>query len=253
MYEEKLKKELLEKIRELFINILRREKIEKEHGLSDDEYGLPFENLLENNEEYRNLTENGLELHNQIDLMLVDTKYFPILGLSNNQNKILSILLESKYNIEEKQLEKYLDMLFVKLKDEMKERLKKVKSLYLTKHIEPRTHYFYREIITCYVYGAYESSCVLCRAIAQTMAERFIVDKGYENLIVGKNKEKKGMSIQEICLKTLGMNKNIVALYTKIDNKASNILHRKEVATEEDALKTIMLLQEFIKSFPSLV
>jgi hypothetical protein len=133
----------------------------------------------------------------------------------------------------------------------MKERLNKVKTLYLTKHIEPRTHYFYREVITCYIYGAYEASCVLCRAITQTMAERFIIGKGYEELIVGKNKEKKRMSIQEICLKILGLDKNVVVLYTKIDNKASNILHRKELATEEETVKNDNVIAGFYKKFSS--
>jgi len=252
MFEEKLKKELLEKIRELFINILKRDKIEEEHGISDDDFGPAWQELLGNNEEYFNLTEKGLELHDQIGLMLVDTKYFPILGLSDKENDVLSILLKSNFNIEEKQLEKYLDTLFVKLKDEMKERLRKVKSLYLKKHIEPSTYFFYREVITCYIYGAYEASCTLCRAITQTMAERFIIGKGYGNLLAGKNKDKKQMSIQEICLKILNLDKALVALYTGIDNKASNILHRKQVATEEDTLKMIKNLQEFIVSFPVL-
>lgn len=252
MFEEKLKKELLEKIRELLINLLKRDKIEKEHGLSDDDFGPAWEELLANNEEYFNLTEKGLELHDRIGLMLVDTKYFPILGLSDKQNDILGILLEAKFDVGEKQLEKHLDILFVKLKDEMKERLRKVKPLRLTKHIEPRTHFFYREVITCYIYGAYEASCALCRAITQTMAERFIIGKGYGDLLAGKNRDKKQMSIQEICLKILSLDKALVALYTGIDNKASNILHRKEVATEEDALKMIRNLQEFIIDSPAL-
>lgn len=252
MFEEKLKKELLEKIRELFINILKRDKIEQEYGLSDDDFGSAWEELLTNNEEYANLIEKGLELHDQIGLMLVDTKYFPILGLSDKQNDILGILLGSKFNIEEKHLEKYLDMLFMKLKDEMKERLGKVKVLYLTKHIDPTTHYFYKEVITCYIFGVYEASCALCRAITQTMTERFIIGKGYGDLLAGKNKEKKKMSIQEICLKILGLDKTLVALYVRIDNKASNILHRKEVATEDDTLKMIKNLQEFITAFPAM-
>lgn len=84
------------------------------------------------------------------------------------------------------------------------------------------------------------------------MAEKFIIGKGYGDLLAGKNREKKQMSIQEICLKILNIDKDIVALYTKIDNKASNILHRKEMVTEEDTLKMIRHLQEFITDFPAL-
>lgn len=77
--------------------------------------------------------------------MLVDTKYFPLLGLSGIQSKVLGLFSESKWKIQEEYVEKYLDFLFVKLKDEMKGRLSKIESLHLKKHIEPSTHSFYRE------------------------------------------------------------------------------------------------------------
>lgn len=260
MFEEKLKRELIKKIIEYCKITVKIGEIWDEYGISGDfddtesawDAQLQAWELLQSNEEHQNLVNKQRELNEQINSMLIDTKYFPLLGLNDIQSKVLGFLSESEWKIEEKDIEKYLDILFVKLKDEMKERMNKVKSLYLTKHIETRTYDLYRKVITCYIYGEYEASCVLCRAITQATAERFIIGKGYEDLIAGKNKEKKQMSIQEICLKILGIDKNIVVLYTKIDNKASNILHRKETITEEDMLKIIMYLQEFITGFPAL-
>lgn len=259
MYEDKITKELFEKIRKY------NEAIEKILEFSDHEREDP------DNDEYRNLSDQVCELGNDISDLLIDTKYFPLVGLTDKQIEDLGCLLKGTegpsilesfvLKVNEKEfvckdavdddIEKHLDFRLLKLRDEMKGRLRKVRSLPMAAHLDQKTLFFYNEVIRCYLYGVFEASCVLCRAITETLAKRFIEHKGYGELLSGKDKKAKTMGIQEICLKVIKMDENIVALYTKIGNKADTILHQKDLISEDDTLKMIGLLQDFIKRFPA--
>ena len=144
-----------------------------------------------------------------------------------------------------------MDSILVTLKDDMKKRFGQIKPIDLTVHIDPRTNHLYRQVIKCYIGGAFEASCVLCRAIAEVIAKRFIEYKGYGNLLVGKNKQSKSMSVQEVLKEKLSIPIEVISKYSKIANKADRILHKRDEKTEEkETLEAIQLLQKFIEQFP---
>jgi len=245
MYENKLKKALFEKIREWGkVN-------EKISQIEDEAKNLSFDELIESNDEYGALCMQAEDFRSEIEELLIDTKYFPLLGLTDKQKMILDCFSQSPSLDYDKNIEKHLDLKLLELKDDMKERLGKVKPLHLTVNIDPRTRYFYNEVIRCFIYGAFEASCVLCRAIAEVIAKRFIEYKGYSDLLVGKETQLKKLTVPGILTEKLSVQKDVIEIYSKITRKADGILHeRSEKAEEKDALESVKLLQSFIEKFP---
>ena len=243
MYEDKLKKELFEKICKYDEIIKAMSKIE--------ESDLSIPELFDTNDEYAGFCVQSMDLQDELNELMLDTKYAPLTMLTSSQIGKLDFFEESSNLDFEQNIEKHLDLRLLKLKEEMKIRLKQVKTLRLSASVHQHIYNLYNQIIRCYVYGAFEASCVLCRAIAESIAKRFIEHKGHGDLLVDKNKHLKTMSIQEILNKKLSISIELIGIYSKITNKADKILHEKSGKVEEkDALKAIQLLQSFIKRFP---
>lgn len=247
MREDKIKKELLQKIFERLQLAVKIEAVEKATGK-------PWEELHNLTIDGMKVSDQSLKLLNDINSLLVETKYFPLTGLADAEQKILNCFLEiieSNKNFLEEDVEKFLDCELLSLKDNMKERLKQVKTLLLTVDIDSRTNDLYREVIGCYVHGAFEAGCVLCRAIVEAIAKRYIEYKGYGNLLVGEEKQLKKLTVPGILREKLSIKKEIIETYSRITRKADRILHeRDEKAEEKDALEAIQLLQSFIEKFP---
>ena len=244
MYEDKIKEELFGKIYELFKT--RKEMTEMEHNSN-----LP-ESELYATDEWQGLMDQSMELLVDAQELMVETKYIPLTGLPIELMKELDYLAELSDADIDNYIEKHLDARLLHLKEEMMERIAQVKALRLTAHLDPHTGHVYNEVIRCFIYGLFDASCVLCRAIVELMAKKFIEHKGYSHLLVGKNKHLKKVSIQEILDQDPLMPAGITKRYSQITNKANNILHKKNKGTEEkEALEIIRLLQSFIKDFPS--
>lgn len=245
MYEEKIKKELFEKICESLAIMKEQQEIEKE---IEGGTRTPEDGLDEGLERYAHLEGELNELLEEMDTLVIDTKYFPLVGLTDIQKKLFSMFADA--DIEERNIDKNLDLILLALKDNTKERLKKVKPLYLTAHMHPRIHYLYREAIRCYINGSFEASCVLCRAVSELVAKDYIISKKLDCLLPSKERKNEEISILQI-LKKLAVAKEIIDLYAEIKEKANNILHKKNEKTEEkDSLNIIELLQSFIEKFP---
>lgn len=246
---DKIKKELLQKILERLQLAVKIEAAEKATGK-------PYEELRDLTIDGMKVFDQSLKLFNDINSLLVETKYFPLTGLTDTEQKILNCLLEiieldSNKNSLEEEVEKFLDCELLSLKDNMKERLKQVKTLLLTADINSRTNDLYREVIGCYVHGVFEAGCVLCRAIVEAIAKRYIEYKGYGNLLVGEEKQLKKLTVPGILREKLSIKKEIIETYSRITRKADRILHgRDEKVEEKDALEAIQLLQSFIEKFP---
>lgn len=249
MYEDKIKKELFEKICESLAIVQEQQEIEKE---IEDGTRTPGDDLAEGLERYAHLEGELNELLEEIDTLVIDTKYFPLVGLTDIQNKLFSIFADIV--IEERNIDKYLDLTLVTIRDDIKERLQKVKSLFLTAHMHPRIHYLYREVVRCYINGSFEASCVLCRAIAELVAKDYIKSKKLDYLLPSEERKNEEISILQILKKKLAVPKEIIDLYAEIKEKANNILHNRNEKTEEkDSLNTIELLQSFIEKFPKML
>ena len=244
MYENKLKKELFEKI-------FKFNEISRERDEIEDNSELPFDELFNIDNLYAGLCSQAMDLQDEIDELIIDTKYAPLVGLTESQIKELAFFMQSSEMSFEQNIEKHLDIRLLKLKEEMRKRLKEIKTLRLSTHLDQRTYRIYNEVIRCYIYGAVEASCVLCRAIAEVIAKRFIEYKGYGNLLVGEEKQLKKLTVAGILSEKLSVEKEVIAIYTKMARKADKILHEKtEKAEEQDALESIKLLQTFIERFP---
>ncbi len=243
MLTDKIKKELFQKIEDWHLFNDKICQIEDE--LSDEE--------LNDNEEYQSLLSEQQELESAIRELMIDTKYLPLVGLLSEQKLDLDFFAEGYHPDAEKNIEKGLEYILMNWKDGMKNRLSKVTPLNLTTtKISPhsRIYHLYQEAVRCYIFGAFEASSALCRAISETIAKKYIETTEYKDFLYGDKKpQKETMSIGKI-MKKLSVNKKTIDLYYSIQGKADKILHCKEEKTEEkEAYEIICELQNFIKKF----
>ena len=242
MYEDELKKELFEKIRKYDEVIKAMSEIEK----SD----LSIPELFDTNDEYAGFCVQSIDLQDELNELMLDTKYAPLTMLTNSQMKKLDFFEISSDLDFEQNIKKNLDFRLLKLKEEIKTRLKQVKTLRLSASIHQRIYNLYNQVIRCYAYGAFEASCVLCRTIAEFIAKEYIKSKGLDRLLPSKEQKSEELNILRILIAS-SVDKNVIGLYKDIKEKANHILHEKDDRTEEeDALKAIQLLQSFIEKLP---
>ena len=241
-----VKKELFGKIAEWAKIVSEMEEIAKQSGLSENE-------LIEN-ERYGDLLDKSSKIRGEINYWLVVNKFFPFVSLTDKQDKILDIFHEfasRDKGLEGKEIEDYFENRLITFQKELEQRAKNILHLNLTALIDSRTVDLYQEALDCYIFGCFDACCILCRAIAESIAKRYIKNSSHGNLLVGEERDKKERSVPDILKNALSLPEELVGLYAKIGTKADNILHKKDVkATEEDALKSFNLLQSFIKKFP---
>lgn len=253
MLEDRIKEGLFEKLRELHEVIEERDEIEKNLDYTYEEI-IQDEDLVDEHIDYLGLCSKEMDLQDEIKALMFDTKYTLLTGLTNNQINELSFYVKSA-NLEDpilrEKIEKDLDIRLLQLREEIKNRESKIKPLHLTINVELRVKYLYRKIIRCFVYGAFEESCVLCRAVAEFIAKEFIKAKKLEHLLPSKERKREEMSILQILTRKSLVPEEITDLYFDIKEKANRILHeRDEIAEEGSTLETIGLLQSFIEKFP---
>jgi len=250
MYEDKIKKELLQKLLE-YLNIISQiDGCAKATGKSLEELADLDLTVSDRIKPF----DKSMKIYQDISSLLIETKYFPLTGLINAEQTILKVFLEfmeSNKNGQEEDIEKFLDCELLMFKDNMKRRLTQVRTLLLTVDVDSRTKDLYREVINCYVHGDFEASCVLCRAIVEAIAKKYIEYKGYGNLLIGGGKQFKKLTVPGILTEKMSIQRETIKIYSKITRKADRILHeRDEKAEEKDALEAIQLLQSFIEKFP---
>ena len=246
MYLDKIKKPLFQQIYEYMKVGEDLEKIEKRLGLSSD--GL----IDQDNKEYGALLDKLSKIGNEIGRLIAPTKYFPIfVGLHDIKLKDTLSIFTRHEIIKEKHVEEFLDYLLELKNSDIKRRLKNVKPLLSLVDIDSSIRVLYAEVVSTYTFGSFKASCALSRVIVESIAKRYIDYMGFKNLLTGEDKSKKCMSIPNILVNKLSLSGEIINLYSKIAGRADNILHiKEEKVEEEDALKSIELLQEFIEKFP---
>ncbi len=163
----------------------------------------------------------------------------------------ISGILEKGFS--EKDFYKFIEMEFLTQSENITQRAKQIKGLYLQGYLHNRTYSLYNEAINCYLYGFYNASCVLCRTISELIAKRYIQHRGDGDLLCGTEKDKKQYTIPGL-LSKLSVPKEILQLYRSIHTKADKVIHEiDEKTSQEEVLKTIKELQEFIKNFPKCI
>ncbi len=227
MFEEKLKKEL-------WIKIKQWRQINEEICEIESESDLPIPELFEDNVNYAGLVVQSMDLQNEIKELLIDSKYTPLTMLSRSQTTDIDYFSKFPETVSEQSIENHLEMQLLKNREEIKQRLRQVQPLGLEFAVSMRVKILYNQVITCYQNGAYDASCVLCRAIAESMIKIRCKDEYGEVYALLKKIH----------------NPRLTGLYEAIAGKANKILHVSNEKTEAvEALKAIKLLRLFIKNF----
>ena len=249
--ENQLKNELFNKLTEYLKTLLKIVKIEKATELDDD---IAFDMLMDTNAEYQELYDKATSLSSDIHQIFIHIKGYPLIVTDEKRIELLNIASEHiENNISEKELNKYFEIQLLTQSNDMSQRAKQIKGLYLQGHLHNRTYNLYNEAITCYIHGFYNASCVLCRTISELIAKRYIQHRGSNDLLCGKEKNKKEYTINGL-LSKLSVPKKILQLYRNIHYKADKVVHEiEEKTSQEEALKTIKELQELIKDFPKCI
>ena len=247
MYRDKVKKEFLRKISELKSICGQLADIRAEANSLKK-----FEDIV--TDDYLDLIERQASLYSEISEIMIDTKYDLLAGLSLDNKTNIDFFYSLFSGNSDEEIVKNLDFNLLALREGMKERLKKIKIVPMEACANKRTADLYNQSIRCFIFGAFDASCVLCRAIAESIAKGFIEYHGYKILLLGEKKKVGQMTISGILKEKFDMPKEIIAIYSKIGRKADCILHSQDAKAEENAaLEQIELLQAFIKKFPKML
>lgn len=244
MVTDKRKNDLFKKIWQYRQLIVERSELE-----NDSEFTVS--DLYDVDDEYAGICVQVEDLRDEIDVMLLDSKYAPIVGLTHSQFDELSFFVESSEKSFERNIEKHLDFRLLTLKDEMKKRLKQVKALRLCSDLDSHVRYLYSEIIDCYIKGAFEASSVLCRAVSEFLLKKFIEKNGKGHLLKGERNDINKISLPGIAKKYKLLLRDMIDIYYEIMIRANEVLHKHDrTVSEEQALASIEQLQKFIGNFP---
>jgi|GEM_PF-5527131 len=213
-----------------------------------------YATLMESSPEFQTEHKKLGSLRTDINQILISIKGFPLTIPDDKVRTFLekiSGILEKGFS--EKDFYKFIEMEFLTQSENITQRAKQIKGLYLQGYLHNRTYSLYNEAINCYLYGFYNASCVLCRTISELIAKRYIQHRGDGDLLCGTEKDKKQYTIPGL-LSKLSVPKEILQLYRSIHTKADKVIHEiDEKTSQEEVLKTIKELQEFIKNFPKCI
>lgn len=242
IHEEKIKQELLEKIAEYHDVLRERADIENDNPEITDT------DLCEIDDEYACLSRKTILLEEEIEKLMLETKYFPLMNLNEEQMRDL-VLFERASNLSfEVNIEEHLYGLLQELSLKMQSRIRKIKPLRIYSFLDSKARGIYREIIKCYIYGNFIASCALCRPLVEYLVKKLIDYKGLGDFVVGKEKGSKKFSIQNILSEYKLVSPSVVSDYTDIYDKVSVVLHSNGLLpNEEETFELIRKLQKFIK------
>jgi ribosomal protein S15P/S13E len=210
------------------------------------------------------LVDKEFELREDISSYISDTKHFPINNLTREEEADLKYFESLKDADADRMTQKFFEQrldahIDEHLKDcfnlsisEMRERYKQLNLLYMTGYaLDDYLYNRYKEIASCYVHGFFNASCILSRAIAESMAKKLIENMGYGHELSGEEHEKKKKNLIKILRHYSLLPTDLINLYSKIIRVADHIIHnRNKMARQEDALNTIECLIEFMQKIP---
>ena len=247
VHAEEIKHDLFEKITEYYNIIEERDAVEEEIPPE-----VSYNEFAESNDEYAGLCHREMLLQDEIDELMLETKYVPLMNLDEEQMKRLGKFEKlSNLNIEII-IEKHMDGLLNEMKIKMRSRIKKIKPLRTATFLDAKTRGIYHEIISCFIFGNLAASCALCRSLAEYLVLKLIDFKGYGDLITGKEKRKDGSGIQKILHEYKLISDKAIEHYTEIYDKGSDILHISSMVKDENEVSDfIRKLQVFIKEVKS--
>lgn len=231
---------------ELFKKIFEHEDVENKIYSIESETKLSFTQLIEEGGEYSELCTRKLELEKEIDDLIIQTIYFPLIGLNDMEKQKIDFSRISHSLDYEEIIETHFDTQLLNFNDDMKRRLKKLKGLYLIIKPDKRVMKLYKEIVRCYIFELYFACIALCRALVENVAEEYCMQnkEDREKIIGAKNHEKRLM-LSKILEKKI--TKELYKAYSNIGKEGASVLHwRRDKISEGDALKIIEDSYKFI-------
>lgn len=247
-YQDELKRELFQKIAAYYETVNERDAMEEDAA----EQGIGMRELFEQDDDYAGLEVMAQDLESEILKLMIEVKSNPLFGLSTDEKKEFAHFKEWSDKNFSANVDDYLKEKMLWIQEQMKERLQKVPAMGEGFHLPPREYGLYRQVVSCYVSGFFEASSVLCRAIVQAIAERFIRLQNHGDLLVGVNREQKRLSLMDILEQgSYGIPPEVISCGRRITAIADELLHRSDkTAEEKQALKCIRDLQLYLENFP---
>lgn len=239
-HSEKIKSLLIRKIQE------RAAVEEKIADIEDQSKPEQLDQLIDEGGEYSELLAEILDLDNNIDKLLIETVYWPLVGLSGLDKKRIDISSISHGVGHDANLEKYFELDLLNFKDGMVRRFNKLKALHLIRESESRIAMLYKEIARCYVHGLFVASTALSRSLVESVAEGYCMQsiEFKEKFRAAKNSIKSGLAADFLEQK---IPQEIFDIYKLIRDAGNNVLHSSYYKPDEEAaLKTIELSYKFI-------
>lgn len=239
---DRIKHELFKRIAEYHDILQERADIESDNpGASDTD-------LCESNDEYACVSRKTILIEEEIEKLMLETKYVPLMNLNEKQLKELGHFEASSGLAFEVNIEEHLDGLLNELKLEMRSRIKKIKPLRMVTRLDAEARGIYREIIKCYIYGNLAASCALCRSLAEYLTKKLIDFMGYGDYLDGGEEGSKESSLPDILAEYELVSDKTIEQFIDIYRKGSAILHGRNVVKDEnEVMDLIRKLQVFIK------
>lgn len=208
-YSEKLAREILKKLIEGAKIFKKQQEIEADTQLSEDvllnAVADDYEEFAGLIEDWQRLEDEGSQVYDSLMSAAIRANYYPITSLNNE--KLCELFCEVTQVFEDKETsvkatKDFLDEINETARDDMVQRYQRLKPFFLSCDFDYRLKRLYQQVVRCFVMGAFEASCVLCRPIVEMLVKKRIHTLGYEHhLHDGKNKGKETMSILEIVAK----------------------------------------------------
>ena len=183
--------------------------------------------------------------------LLIDAKFRPKSGLITQYPYQLDEFTKDSFDMGGeapvyRKLRSFLELEFYSTLTDCVNRLDCLRPYISSSKLHHHTLYLYHQITKCYVYGFFESRCVLSRALVESVAKRCIEHQGFGDLLVGKNKSNKMVTIPQIFLDNLKLERKVVKLFQRINATADDILHKQKKIDQERAEKVILEVREFL-------
>lgn len=239
MSKEIVKKELIKSIKNWIVNLFKIEEYEKTSGLNEDQ--------LFSDDKYLGLLEERDKLRKEAYRQIMNSKYYILTG-GNDTEKLLFELIEQvkcfKDKSYEKALEDFLDTEFLIAEETVRERLKKIWLILVSKTTKRCIDNFYKQAINCYVYGNYDACCIMCRAIIERVLKETCKEK-----LKGRNGFEKYTLYEliEFCRKFNITKAHALELAENIRKQGKDSIHSETLADEKNAIASIRKTQAFLR------
>ena len=264
MYIEKLKKEIASKLIRFCEITEKQEEIEKTLELSDDVLlcadpeDEDYEGWECDIEEWQELERERTIVRNSLVSAFTQATHYPIFSLSDKKMCDLISDIARIFHQDDKSSEKAINDLLDEIDlTEREDRIKRsrlIEPLFLDCPGELWLEQMYRQVIRCFVMGAFFASCVLCRAICEIALKKYLKKKMPSGSFEGKLFP---VLLNDIAEKWKLLKPSTISMGRDINSTANELMHEGELkhqdkrrprkVDEKIAFELIQSMQAFLK------